>query len=67
MTNTQSANHADRISAMHAWARASQIQRRGNRAITERWATPLRVVLVVIERDADGNVLDITNFTTLEQ
>lgn len=67
MTNTQSADRADRISAMHAWARASQIQRRGNRALTERWTTPLRVVLVVIERDADGNVLDITNVTSLEQ
>lgn len=64
MTNTSTATKADKISFMHAWARASQIMRRGNRAITERWTTPARTVLVVIERDAQGNALSITNVTS---
>jgi len=63
MTSFTLATKAGRISAMHAWARASQIMRRGNRAITERWTTTRRVVLVVIERDLDGNTIGITNFT----
>lgn len=67
MTNTSLATKADRLSAMHAWARASAIQRRGNRAIVEHWPTPARTVLVVIERDAHGNCMSITNISTPEQ
>lgn len=67
MTNTSLATKADKLSAMRTWVKASQIQRRGNRAVTEQWCTPLRVVLVVIERDAHGNCMSITNISTLEQ
>lgn len=64
MTSFTSASKADKISAMHAWARCSQIERRGHRAVTERWTTPVRTVLVVIEHDAAGNCMSITNITT---
>ena len=67
MTNTSLATKADKLSAMRTWVKASQIQRRGNRAIVEQWPTPARTVLVVIERDVHGNCMSITNISTLEQ
>lgn len=58
MTNHADAHRAEARSRMLEWARCSRITRAGGRMHLQHWETPLRTCLTIVERDADGNVIN---------